>query len=149
MIPCIIAAPYQGALKVSDLCGELHRVTASRFMLFRISIAFSQNASTSEVQGECGGKLAWPLLSRSLHSYSHLHCEYKGTKNISKKRLLKILFPIYFNHLLLSFLLFPPVISTKRSAWRDLSTLLEMTILRSNGAIPPIPYFNLPDSRNL
>ena len=142
MIPCIIAAPYQGALKVSDLCGELHRVTASRFIAYRYC----------DVQVKCKAReksslLAFP--SRSLHSYSHLHCEYKGTKNISKKRLLKILFPIYFNYLLLSFRLFPPVISTKRSAWRDLSTLLEMTILRSNGAIPPIPYFNLPDSRNL
>ena len=39
MIPCIIAAPYQGALKVSDLCGELHRVTASRAMQVKCKVS--------------------------------------------------------------------------------------------------------------
>ena len=39
-------------------------------------------STASEVQGECRGELAWPLLSRSLHSYSQLHdCEYKDNKN--------------------------------------------------------------------
>ena len=38
-------------------------------------------STASEVQGECRGELAWPLLSRSLHSYSQLHdCEYKDNK---------------------------------------------------------------------
>jgi hypothetical protein len=56
-------------LLVLGLRGELHRVTASRF------------STASEVQGECRGELAWPLLSRSLHSYSQLHdCEYKDNK---------------------------------------------------------------------
>jgi hypothetical protein len=46
---------------------------------------FPLNYSASEVQGECRGKLAWPLLSRSLHSYSHLpECEYKVNKKIDK-----------------------------------------------------------------
>ena len=40
MIPCIIAAPYQGALKVSDLCDELHRVTASRAMQVKCKVNF-------------------------------------------------------------------------------------------------------------
>ena len=78
MIPCIIAAPYQGALKVSDLCDELHRVTASRFSFP------SQNASTTIVQGECRGKLAWPLLSRRRWSPLHLDFNGKGTKKIDK-----------------------------------------------------------------
>jgi hypothetical protein len=32
-----------------------------------------------EVQGERGGKLAWPSLSRSPQSPLHLNCDGKGT----------------------------------------------------------------------
>ena len=52
-------------------CDHLHRLATYRLL---------SNDSAREVQGECGDKLAWPSLSRSLHSYSQLLvCEYKGT----------------------------------------------------------------------
>ena len=39
----------------------------------------SANDTTSVVQGERRGKLAWPLLSRRPHSPLHLFCNGKGT----------------------------------------------------------------------
>jgi hypothetical protein len=38
---------------------------------------------TTAVQGERGGKLAWPSLSRSPQSPLHLHCNGKVTKNLA------------------------------------------------------------------
>ena len=58
---------------VLDSFGQLHRVADSR-----------SKCTASEVQGECRGKLAWPLLSRRRWSPLHLDCNGKGTKKIDK-----------------------------------------------------------------
>ena len=58
--------------------------------------------NASEVQGECRGELAWPLLSRSLHSYSQLHdCEYKVNKNFPDSPTFKKLISNLFQMLIL------------------------------------------------
>jgi len=44
------------------------------------------------------GKLAWPMLSRSLHSYSHLlDCGYKVNKNILHHQIFLQEFSNYFS----------------------------------------------------
>jgi len=73
---------------VLDSLGQLHRVADSRLI-------------ASEVQGECRDKLAWPLLSRRLYSYSHLHdCEYKISKIINAKQAFFRLIPNLFRFFL-------------------------------------------------
>ena len=65
---------------VSDLLGQLHRVAESRF---RVSLMID---IATIVQGECRGKLAWPLLSRRRWSPLQLVCDGKGTKIIDAKQ---------------------------------------------------------------
>ena len=73
-------------------CDDLHRSAASR-LSFRIDFVFLCRDSAIQVhlmalaapsidiaiavQGERGGKLAWPSLSRSPQSPLHLHCNGK------------------------------------------------------------------------
>ena len=60
--------------------------------------ALSLNRGAREVQGECRAELARAMLSRSLHSYSHLpECEYKVTKIFVDFQILHLRSSTYVN----------------------------------------------------
>ena len=64
---------------------HLCRDSANQVHLFALA-APSIDVATA-VQGERGGKLAWPSLSRSPQSPLHLHCNGKDTKFLAHRQL--------------------------------------------------------------
>ena len=73
MIPCIMAAPYQGALKVSDLCDELHRVTASRAMQVKCKVNAVWQARLANAEPQPSLVLATSWLR--VQNYKNNQCE--------------------------------------------------------------------------